>query len=265
MTMKKLDLRTLVMLLCVASMTVFASCDNKGNKPDDPAQGGQTEQGGGEETPADPYNGHAYVDLGLSVKWATCNVGATKPEEYGNYYAWGETTPKTTYSWSTYKFMDSNINDWNGVNKYTIADGQTDGVWYDSEGNFIGDNKTVLDKEDDAAAVNMGGDWRMPTSSENTELRTECTWTWTDDYNGTGVAGSIVTSKTNGNHIFLPAAGYCSDSGLKDAGSCGYFWSSSFNENCTSFSAYCVRFSSDNVNWSFGWRCTGRPVRGVIE
>ncbi|MBO7315972.1 MAG: hypothetical protein J6U44_02245, partial [Paludibacteraceae bacterium] len=179
-----------VAMLFAALSLGFVSCDNKGNEPEDPQgeqteQNGSTENNGGEETPEPEspvidYNGHAYVDLGLpsGLKWATCNVGATKPEEYGNYYAWGEVEPNEVYDWSTYKFMDSNINDWNGVNKYTVADSRNeygDVVLYDNSGNFIGDNKTVLEKEDDAATVNMGGSWRMPTKAEQDELRTECT------------------------------------------------------------------------------------------
>jgi len=263
-----------VAMLFAALSFGFVSCDDKkGNEPDDPAteQGGSTENNGGEETPepetptpADPYNGHAYVDLGLSVKWATCNVGADSVHHYGNYYAWGEVEPKTEYNWSTYKFMDSSINDWNGINKYTFADGQTEGVWYDGEGNFIGDNKTVLDPEDDAAAVNMGGSWRMPTKDELNELKTECTWTWTYDYNDTGVAGQIVTSKTNDNHIFLPSAGYRRDSDLKDAVSYGYYWSSSINTSFLDY-AYRLYFGSAYVDWGSKERYCGYSVRGVIE
>ncbi len=227
MTMKKLDFRTLVMLLCVASMTVFFSCDNKGNEPDDP-QGGQTDQSGGEETPApDPYNGHAYVDLGLSVKWATCNVGATKPEEYGNYYAWGETTTKSEYT----------------PENYTYAE-----------------NSEVLPLDRDAAAVNMGGDWRMPTSEEQQELIDECTWTWTtlNDVRGYNVEGP------NGNAIFLPAAGYRYDSDLNYAGSYGYYWSSSLDTG-NSDDAYYLYFYSDYVDWDLSSRYCGLSVRGVIR
>ena len=196
------------------------------------------------------YNGHAYVDLGLSVKWATCNVGATKPEEYGNYYAWGETTPKTTYSWSTYKWCNGSSTT---MTKYCT----------DSDYGTV-DNKTVLDKEDDAAAVNMGGSWRMPTKAEQDELQTKCTWTWTYDYNGTGVAGRIVTSKTNGNSIFLPAAGYRGNSGLKYVGSDGNYWSSSLSTGY-SYNACSLYFYSDGVYWSNDGRCYGRSVRGVCE
>ncbi len=247
-----------VAMLFTALSLGFASCDNdKGNEPDDPA----TEQGSSSSV-SGTENGHEWVDLGLSVKWATCNVGATKPEEYGNYYAWGEVEPKEVYSRSTYKFMDSNINDWSGVNKYTIADGQTDGVWYDSEGNFIGDNKTVLDKEDDAAAVNMGGSWRMPTYDELEELKTKCTWTWTtlNGVNGHNVEGP------NGNAIFLPAAGSRYDSDLYDAGSYGAYWSSSLNTD-NSDSAYRLFLYpySGIVYWVGEYRFGGFSVRGVFS
>ena len=208
---------------------------------------------------------YAYVDLGLSVKWAKCNVGADSVHHYGNYYAWGEVEPKEVYDFSTYKWMTSGMSSWKGINKYTITDGQTSGVWYDSEGNFIGDNKTTLEKEDDdAAAVNMGGKWRMPTYDEIEELKTECTWTWTDDYNGTGVAGRIVTSKTNDNSIFLPAAGYRSNSDLNYAGVYGRYWSSSLDKYYVDF-AYSCYFSSGWVDWSEDYRYCGLSVRGVTE
>ena len=193
-------------------------------------------------------NGHAYVDLGLSVLWATCNVGADSPEEYGDYFAWGELEPKTTYDWTTYKWCNgSSIT----LTKYCT----------DSKTGIV-DYKVVLDKEDDAAAVNMGGSWRMPTKAEQDELRTECTWTWTRNYNGTGVAGSIVTSKINGNSIFLPAAGHRYNSDLYNAGSFGLYWSSSLNTS-NSDRAYYLNFGSDGVDRSYSTRYDGRSVRGV--
>ena len=125
-------------------------------------------------------NGYEYVDLGLSVKWATCNVGATTPEEYGNYYAWGEVLPKTNYSWATYSYCNGT----NGsMTKYcTIR----------SFGTV--DNKTTLEAMDDAAAYNWGGSWRMPTEAECTELRRQCTWTWTtqNGKNGYKVTAAVV-------------------------------------------------------------------------
>ena len=194
-------------------------------------------------------NGHEWVDLGLSVKWATCNVGATKPEEYGNYYAWGETETKTTYNWSTYKWCSGS------------TETQTKYCTDSSYGTV--DNKTTLELEDDAARANWGGAWRMPTDAEWTELLENCTWTWTSDYNGTGVAGRIVTSKINGNSIFLPAAGSRNDESLGDAGYYGRYWSSSlftgFPDN-----AWHVSFSSDYVNRDYFYRGGGLSVRPVL-
>ena len=188
-----------------------------------------------------------YVDLGLSVKWATCNVGASSPEELGCYFAWGETTPKTEYNWSTYKWCNGSDDT---MTKYCT----------DSDYGTV-DNKTVLDPKDDAASVNMGGSWRMPTKAEQDELRTECTWTWTSDYNGTGKKGRIVVGK-NGNHIFLPAAGYRYNSDLNDAGSDGYYWSSSLNAGYSRY-AYGLYFSSGDVDWGSDSRYCGQSVRGV--
>ena len=156
--------------------------------------------------------------------------------------------------------MTTGMSSWAGVNKYTFADGQTSGVWYDNSGNFIGDNKTVLDQEDDATSVNMGGSWRMPTFEEQTELRTECTWTWTtlNDVNGYNVEGP------NGNSIFLPAAGCRLDSDLFYAGSYGNYWSSSLDPYLSGYACY-LGFDSDGVYWGGDDRCYGRPVRGVSK
>lgn len=208
---------------------------------------------------------HTAVDLGLSVKWATCNVGATKPEEYGDYFTWGEIEPKSSYNWSTYKYMEDGYSSWEHVTKYTFADGKKSGCWYDGD-TYVGTtvdgvtykNKTVLDPEDDAAHVNWGGDWRMPTDAELTELRTKCTWTWSKSGN---VNGYVVTGP-NGNSIFLPAAGYRIDSSLYYAGSRGYYRSSSLSED-SSGRAHRVYFSSRNVSRD-GSNCdTGQSVRPV--
>ena len=196
-------------------------------------------------------NGYEWVDLGLpsGTKWAACNVGATSPEEYGNYYAWGETEPKTIYDWSTYKWC-------NGSNT-TLTKYNTD-----SDYGTV-DDKTVLDPEDDAAAVNWGGAWRMPTDEEWTELRENCEWTWTDDYNGTGVKGRIVTSNINGNSIFLPAAGCRDYDDLNFAGDSGDYWSSSL---CTGdpSGAWNVGFYSGYVDGDGYGRCYGLSVRPVL-
>ena len=177
--------------------------------------------GGGGTTPSTME----YVDLGLpsGLKWAKCNLGASKPSELGDYYAWGETEPKKKYTWATYKWMQDGKSEWKYITKYTIADGVTDAIWYDSSGNFIGDNKTVLDAADDAATANLGSPWRMPTIDEFQELRDNCTWTWTTQ---DGVKGHQVDGP-NGNAIFLPAAGLRLDSGFHFAGGQGNYWSSS--------------------------------------
>ena len=184
--------------------------------------------GGGGTTPS-PVE---YVDLGLpsGLKWAKCNLGASKPSDYGDYYAWGETAPKADYTWATYKWMQAGHSDWRYITKYTFADGQTGGIWYDSAGAFIGDNKTVLAAADDAATANLGSPWRMPTKVEIAELITKCTWTWTTQ---DGVEGCQVDGP-NGNAIFLPAAGRREDSGLSYAGTRGNYWSSSLDSaDCT--------------------------------
>ena len=188
-------------------------------------------------------NGHEYVDLGLSVKWATCNVGADSPEDYGDYFAWGETSPKSTYNWSTYKWGD-----YENFTKYNTKSG-------------FGtvDNKNQLDLSDDAARANWGGSWRMPTHNELTELRENCSWKWTTR---NGVKGYKVTSKTNGNSIFLPAAGYRDSSSLYNAGSYGYYWSSSLYSGFPHCARY-VGFDSSYVDWHYLYRSYGLSVRPV--
>ena len=189
------------------------------------------------------------VDLGLSVKWATCNVGASSPEDYGDYFAWGETTPKEQYDWTTYKYCKGT---YKTMTKYCSNSS------YGNNG--FTDTKTVLDPEDDAATVNWGGVWRMPTDAEMTELREKCTWTWITQ---NGVNGYKVVGK-NGNFIFLPAAGCMDYSSLNDAGSGGYYWSSSLNTSYPS-NAYYVGFYSSDVYRDYRNRGSGRSVRPVCQ
>ena len=204
-------------------------------------------------TPTEPENtenGHEYVDLGLSVKWATCNVGATKPEEYGDYFAWGETQPKSYYDWSNYKWCNGS------------DDTQTKYCTNSSYG--IVDHKTVLEAADDAATVNWGGSWRMPTKAEQNELRTECTWTWTTE---NGLNGYRIISNKAGytdKSIFLPAAGarYCSD--LLNAGSYGFYWSSSLRTDYP-YNAEGWCFLSDYKDLIYDSRNYGRSVRPVCQ
>ena len=199
-----------------------------------------------QDTPTNTENGYEYVDLGLSVKWATCNVGASTPEEYGDYFAWGETQPKDTYNWSTYKWCNGSSNS------------QTKYCTNSSYGTV--DNKTTLDLSDDAARANWGGSWRMPTDAELTELRTECTWTWITE---NGVNGYKVTSKSNGNSIFLPAAGYRYNNVIAIDGSALY-WSSSLGSNYPDY-ACDLYFDATWVGFSSLTRDYGRSVRPVCQ
>ena len=222
-------------------------------------------------------NGHEYVEMGDGLKWATMNVGASKPEDYGDYFAWGETAAKSDYSWSTYKHIKTPsgievaVADlWKYISKYTFADGQTSCSWYNSDGSFIGDGKTDFkdyNYADDAARQNWKSTWRTPTDAEWTALRNtdKFDWTWTADYEGTRVAGRIVTSKVKGyegNSIFLPAAGYRVGTSISNGGSYGYYWSSSLNERYSDDARYVFFFSGEvgrgGSRRYFGW--TVRPV-----
>ncbi len=181
---------------------------------------------------------HEYVDLGLpsGTLWATCNVGATKPTEYGDLFAWGEASSKKTFTSENYKF-------------YKIKDDEIEEITkYNTESKFGAiDNKTELETQDDAAAVNWGGSWRMPTLEEMEELVSCCNWEWTDDYEGSGVAGQIGKSKKNGNTIFLPAAGGGDANGRVIEGSHGRCWSSSLYSSYPGY-AYFLCFSSGAVD-----------------
>lgn len=262
-----------VAMLFAALSFGFVSCDDKkGNEPDDPAteQGGSTENNGneGEETfesensITGTENGHAYVDLGLpsGLKWATCNVGATRPGESGDYFAWGETIPKKiNYNWNTYKWCTALLEfDEFGHEYYSVE--YITKYCTDSTLGTV-DNKTVLDKEDDAAAVHMGGSWRMPTIEELKELINECTWTCTTEMGVT----FLDVEGPNGNSIFFPSAGYRGEyedydySGLK-----GAYLSSSLYTGYSD-NAYGLGFNSDKLYISCSSRCIGFSVRGVIE
>ena len=197
-------------------------------------------------------NGHEWVDLGLSVKWATCNVGANNPEEYGDYFAWGETGQKRSYEWKNLKYCSKKPGIFSDAkfSKY-VAESKHGSV----------DSKTRLELSDDAARVNWGGSWRMPTKAEQDELRMQCSWQWTTV---NGHNGYRVTSKRNGRSIFLPAAGYRYGSSSYGVGSYGNYWSSSLYTT-NSFSAYGLGFCSGYVYWSSGLRRDGRSVRAVSE
>ena len=196
-------------------------------------------------------DGHEYVDLGLSVKWATCNVGASSPVDFGDYFAWGETSPKIEYTLENYKFRVSG----DSFDNVTLSKYNTDSKY------GIVDNNARLEMSDDAASANWGDSWRMPTDVELTELRKKCIWT---RVTLNGKIGYKVTSKKNGNTIFLPAAGYMFGATLMDAGSCGYYRSSTLCADDPHF-ACSVRLISYNVRRLVPARYMGQSVRPVTE
>ncbi len=176
-------------------------------------------------------NDHSWVDLGLpsGKKWATCNVGATSPEEYGDYFAWGETSTKAEYTEENSTIYGKIMNDISGNAQY------------------------------DAARANWGGNWRMPTYDELNELRNNCTWTWTTQ---NGVKGYNVEGPS-GNSIFLPAAGRRNGSSLNSAGSCGYYWSST--PFVDYYGVYRLYFYSSDHGMSSCSRYYGHSVRPILE
>ena len=186
---------------------------------------------------------YEYVDLGLpsGLKWATCNVGATSPEQAALYFAWGETTGYTAEQvTSGVRAFSKDV--YNAGSAASISAGLTLGQ--------------------DAAHANLGGDWRMPTKAECRELIKNCDGVWTDDYNGTGVKGRILTSKVNGNSVFFPATGYCSGSSVSSVGSNGLYWSASWD---SSSDAWRLNFYSGSQNLYSNGRYCGYSVRGVCE
>ena len=189
------------------------------------------------------------VDMGLSVKWGSFNIGASEPEGYGRYYAWGETKPKSTYDWSTYTLCQGS---YSTMTKYCTSS---------SYGTV--DNKTTLENADDVAAQKLGGNWRMPTDAEWTELckTINCSWTWENSKKG-----YRVTSKKTGNSIFLPAAGYYNESNHYPVGGSGYYygcyWSSSLYSRNESWSVF---FNSSDVNGESESRSLGLSVRPVCD
>ena len=194
---------------------------------------------------------HEYVDLGLpsGTLWATMNVGASSPEDYGDYFAWGETTPKDVYNWSTYKWC-------NGSSDTMIKYCTNSSYGYNG---FV-DNKTELDPEDDAAYVNWGPEWRMPSLDQIKELFNECDWQWTTR---NGVNGRLATSKHNGASLFLPAAGWRYDDELRDLGSYGYYWSRRIGTSYPSYAYYLYLYSDDVGLYNSWGRRYGRSVRAV--
>ena len=207
-------------------------------------------------------DGHEYVNLGLpsGTLWATCNVGANSPEEYGDYFAWGETQPKEMYNWPSYQWMMEGEGDWTHINKYTFADNQKSGCWYDGD-TFVGDGKKELDPEDDAATANWGGKWQMPSRDQCEELMNTANTTteWTTQG---GVSGLKVTSKTNGNSIFLPAVGSKSAGYVGDAGNKGFYWSRMLYTNFSDY-GFSMLVSASSFSMTGISRSDGHAVRPV--
>ena len=195
---------------------------------------------------------YEYVDLGLpsGLKWAKCNVGAEKETDYGDYFMWGSTTPNTASqcTWSNAPFN-------NGLDSYNEEYFNTHkSEWLDDNNN--------LKPEYDAASHIMGGDWRMPTKAEFDELLNGTTNEWIPNYNGTGVKGMKFTSKTNGNSIFIPAAGRCSDGSVNGVVYYGDVWSSSLYTS-TPYNAWSLLFGDEGCDMSRDSRYFGQSVRGV--
>ena len=223
----------LMALVAMAAGLAFAACDDDNNNP----------VGGGTETAE-------WVDLGLpsGLLWAECNLGATKPEEYGDYYAWGETSTKEVYDWSTYKYCNG---DYNQLTKYCN----------DPEYGYNGftDNLTTLQPSDDVATAKLGNGARMPTETEWRELIANTTSEWTTE---NGVYGRKLTA-ANGKSLFFPAAGYRDGSELGGAGEAGIYWSPSLGADGQG-SAWGFYFDSDyQLVYRNGFRYYGFSVRAV--
>ena len=226
-----------IMLMTVVLFAVGCGKDDESNNNGGDNHGGNT-------------NTHTYVDLGLpsGTLWATCNVGATTPAGYGDYFAWGETQPKEYYDGSTYKYCNG---DYDQLTKYCN--------YSDFGYNGFTDNLTVLQPSDDAATANWGSGWCMPTKAQWEELYQNTTNTWTTQI---GVNGRLFTA-SNGGTLFLPAAGYRWDDELSGVGSYGYYWSSSLYTDDPS-RAWDFDFNSvDNYVFSYGYRLIGTSVRAV--
>ena len=196
--------------------------------------------------------GYSYVDLELpsGLKWATVNVGATKPTDFGSYFAWGETESKDEFLFENYKWHDGEF-----YTKYIMERNTTES-----------DNKTVLDPEDDVATANWGDKWRIPTAEEMQELIDGCSWRFNMNFTNTGVAGIVGMSKTNNNVIFLPA-GECKSISNASVPT-GNYWTSTFGKNefsDDSHFAYYLYFNPYNATLIEHLRIYGRNVRAVAK
>lgn len=227
-------MKKILLLMAVALPFAFISCGDDKDEPTVP-------------------DNHEYVDLGLpsGTLWATCNVGANSPEEYGDYFAWGETSPKSEYTVQNYKWCNGNI--YTTLTKYNMR----------YEYGTV-DSKGELDSEDDAAYVNWGPSWRMPSIAQQRELLFECSWEWTTL---NGVNGRLGTGP-NGNTIFLPAAGFCNGNMNESSGRLGVYWSCS-PDVIMPYSANVLHFDSGGFDSGdkidIWWGCYPREGGGSVR
>ncbi len=196
-------------------------------------------------------NGHLAVDMGLSVRWADCNIGAGAPDEAGNYYAWGETNTKVSFPWNTYKH---------------ISNGKLIKYCTNSSSGRV-DNKRILETQDDAAYINWGSAWRIPTKEQWEELadNNKCIWEWTTD---NGVYGYKVTSKITGNSIFLPTTGYKPGGTRIEHPELGLYWTSTLftgQYDNGYLAAYRFDLGQTHYNCRGTHRCNGRAIRAVCK
>ena len=236
--MKRL-MKAMSAIMLMTAMLFATGC----NPEDDPNNNGGNNDGG--------LNGHEYVDLGLpsGLLWATCNLGATTPEGYGEYYAWGETETKSNYDWTTYKYCNG---DYTQLTKY--CNNTVFGY------NGFSDTLTILQPTDDAAKVNMGGGWHIPSEADWLELLQNTTNGWATQ---NGVNGWLFTA-SNGENLFLPAAGCETIDGFTQSETYGYYWSNALYEDNPA-GAWVFGFGSDVHGLEYFSRCTGRPVRAVCS
>lgn len=202
-------------------------------------------------------NGFEAVDLGLSVRWATCNVDADSPEQFGGYYSWGEIkSSENNRGWVGYKWCNSS---WGVITKYCTKSNSQYGTI---------DYKTTLELEDDIAHVDWGNSWRIPTKNEFKELMDSCIWSWTTIYLNESKTDSINGYKITGitgNSIFLPAAGYYGEHGLKSRNKSIYYWSSTLFDFIECYSAYYHYSNKEQRSLKYGSRYHGTPIRPVCE
>ncbi|MBQ4524799.1 MAG: hypothetical protein IJA00_01815 [Bacteroidaceae bacterium] len=218
--------------------------DEGTDEPSEGGEGGNPSEGEEEEKVyTGMLEGHEWVDLGLSVKWATCNIGADSPKDCGDYFAWGEVETKDNYSWETYKWCNGTDE---SITKYC-----TD-IRYGTV-----DNKTTLDLSDDAARIKWGGTWRMPTHAEFEELMEKCKGWWVD------TASGFVFTADNGQEILLPFAGQYENTRPWGVNAIAYYWSATTDG---SSDAYTLVNEPLHTYWSETcYRCYGLPIRPVCE